>query len=394
MVLSSCKENSEQTKDGTETRKSDSSVVADTNHSATSTRTQLPDEPIVIADSNFNWTALYLAGIKQKENNDIRKLEKDTSWIRYQNEIKSDWWKYSGNLKHIKEWRDKEFTGIVDTTQTLFYPFSGADILNAYTFFPKATNYIMVGLEPVGSVPQFDRFQKDSVYQYFKLIRGSLHNILQTSFFKTNEMKNDFNNKEIDGTLPILMIFLAKTGNEITNIEKVNISKTGAMTKESYTKLRGVKSKGVCISFKNSTTGKLSHVYYFSQDIGNSGLDGSGFMKYLEGLEIHTTYVKAASYLMHKKFFSSIRNLILTKSEFLWQDDSGIPLRYINATNNWDVAYYGFYKKPIDLFKDQYQRDLDSMYNKVKKVKPIPFFAGYQFYPGMSMQMLGTRRIN
>jgi hypothetical protein len=38
-------------------------------------------------------------------------------------------------------------------TDTVFYPFSGPDILNALAFFPDGTEYIMFGLESPGRIP-------------------------------------------------------------------------------------------------------------------------------------------------------------------------------------------------------------------------------------------------
>ncbi|MEM9237058.1 MAG: hypothetical protein AAGB14_09780, partial [Verrucomicrobiota bacterium] len=43
---------------------------------------------------------------------------------------------------------------LLGSPSTVFYPFGGPDILYASSMFPKASTYVLVGLEKVGSVPQ------------------------------------------------------------------------------------------------------------------------------------------------------------------------------------------------------------------------------------------------
>ena len=41
-----------------------------------------------------------------------------------------------------------------DPRATLFYPFGGPDLLSAAQFFPAASSYVLVGLEPPGRIPR------------------------------------------------------------------------------------------------------------------------------------------------------------------------------------------------------------------------------------------------
>ena len=43
--------------------------------------------------------------------------------------------------------------------KVIFYPFSGPDYLTAHAFFPNADKYVMLGLEPVGKLPELKKFK-------------------------------------------------------------------------------------------------------------------------------------------------------------------------------------------------------------------------------------------
>ena len=67
--------------------------------------------------------------------------------------------------------------------------------------------------------------------------------------------------------------------------------------------------------------------------------------------------LKAASYLMHAKNFSQVRDFLLTHSKVILQDDSGIPCRFFDK-HKWDIRYCGQYVGPIERFKKYPQPDL------------------------------------
>jgi hypothetical protein len=106
-------------------------------------------------------------------------------------------------------------------------------------------------------------------------------------------------------------------------------------------------------------------------------------------LDNPVTYLKAASYLMYNSYFSTIRNLILSQSTSLLQDDSGIPVKYFEQ-QKWNFKFYGNYTKPIDLFNKQYQPELRKIYTSDRKIKPLDFGIGYNFKVNQSNLMLAN----
>ena len=129
----------------------------------------------------------------------------------------------------------------------------------------------------------------------------------------------------------------------------------------------------------------------FSLDLSNAAYDkNSAVQKYLNQLGSVTTYLKGASYLMHNAGFSSVRDFILTKSNQVMQDDSGIAFRFFEKNKNWKYVFYGEYKKPISLFANRFQVDLDSMFKTVTP-KKLGFGLGYNFKDNNSNLMIAKK---
>ena len=95
---------------------------------------------------------------------------------------------------------------------------------------------------------------------------------------------------------------------------------------------------------------------------------------------------------MHKTYFSKIRNLVLERSNYLLQDDSGIAMRYFQK-DKWHFTYYGTYRRPINLFAKQYQPELTIAYHDtLRPARPLPFGTGYNWRQTDSNLLLAKRR--
>jgi hypothetical protein len=151
-------------------------------------------------------------------------------------------------------------------------------------------------------------------------------------------------------------------------------------------------TKGVEIFFRTQE-GEVKELNYYSLDAVDPALaKNKGFVAYLNSIEHVNTYLKGASYLLHKPYFSVIRNAILSKSSCVVQDDSGIALRYFQKdTAQWDFKLYGEYTRPVSLFKNAFQKELDSLY-KNQGASPLGFGIGYNFKDKNSNFMVAQRK--
>ncbi len=345
-----------------------------------------------LATTYFNDIARFIAGMAPLADCSIKKLHENDDWIKFSKSFDSLWTGLeTKRLSKQRAWAKSETGSIASICKNLFYPFSGADFMNAHLFFPKAINTVMIGLEPPGTVPDVKKFEKDTLAHYFSKVRKSIQAIMKFSFYRTNSMRNDFSNEELDGTLPNILIFMARSGCHITNISPLELDANGNAAAKQLVDFNNKSYRGIRISYMLQSDIVARTLSYFSADIGNSGLtNDKPFLSYLTHLPVdEVTYLKSASYLMHKPYFSTIRNLILGKSKAVLQDDSGIPYRFFGA--NWNKQLYGTYDKPIKLFGNWYQLDFHKAFQDSLHIRKLGFGIGYDWQEGQSNLMLAIR---
>ena len=335
---------------------------------------------------NWNETARFVAGMGGGAYAKELLPETQAAWATYSRSLLFDW---NGlrrrQLDPIALWRnrwlDRKGSGGV-----AFYPFSGPDAVNVLAFFPDAREYVLMGLEPVGCVPASAR---DYTPDYFPDLRESLQTSITLGFFKTDDMRRAFRESEVRGVLPLLLVMLARSGYAIADVTAEGITPAGTLAPASA-QVRRV-TPGVAIRFQDSQHGTRV-LRYFSANLENSVLTRNpGTVKYLENLQVGGTLVKSASYLMHKKYFSTVRGLILARGQAVVEDDSGIPFHFLDRAV-WDVRLFGTYTKPIAMFAEWYQEDLVAAYAASKEPEPLEFGIGYKWQPKQSTLILGIRR--
>ena len=88
--------------------------------------------------------------------------------------------------------------------------FSGPDFLYANAFFPEAKTYLLSGLEPVGAIPNITERTVESLPR----IQQSIGTSLRLSFFITRQMRDQLAGGDLAGTLPILYVYIARSGKD------------------------------------------------------------------------------------------------------------------------------------------------------------------------------------
>ena len=251
--------------------------------------------------------------------------------------------------------------------ETVFYPFSGPDFVYAEALFPGADRFILCGLEPVGEPPKMDN--TETLPQTLEWVQSSFKTLLEAGYFVTKDMRIDL---KTEGTLPILCVMLARSGDRIVSIKH--------------------DSGHAEIHFMRAGSGQPGTLYYFCVNLRNDGLGkGEGsFVKFVKQSRPGVAYIKSASYLLHEPDFSTIRNLLLSECPMIVQDDSGIPLRYFD-TAHWKMRLFGNYTPPLDIFKQYYQADMTDLYRKTT-ASPLDFGTGYHWKPGTANLVIYTRR--
>tara|TARA_Y100000385_G_C13087450_1_gene637083 strand:+ start:1660 stop:2796 length:1137 start_codon:yes stop_codon:yes gene_type:complete len=334
----------------------------------------------VVIDSNLNEVAQTIGGFK----NNILFDQEYSKLVnkKFQRFTKS-------KLDPISSWRESNLKISNSNKQnTLFYPFAGADFIYANAFFPDLNNYIMVGLEPPGEIPEIRTLSKKDLKKYCNDVLRSLSANMRVGFFLTKRMAIEFNKMKVNGTIHSILFYVARTNHKLVDINYFKFSNNGEIINSKSAK----ESDGFQIQVVNEK-GKVKNIYYCSFNLHNNNEDLDNKMfKWVKAFGGHYTMLKAASYLNHKSYFSKIRNFILNTSSIILQDDSGIPYKYFSSSN-WKTKLYGNYTKVIPLFSNLLQKDLKIAYEDPKKVtsRDLPFRIGYSVQVGKTNLQVSSK---
>jgi hypothetical protein len=332
----------------------------------------------MVIDTTTNELASFISGMPYNKNGCFSKVDSAAKWNQYAREIDKLFSQaYALRFKKVKVWADSELIKN-ETIKTLFYPFGGPDFLNANIFYPDADQYIMIGLEPIGYLPEICNMIPDSVNSYLNSVNNALKDIFKRSYFITKKMDKDLRKTKVSGTLPLISFFIKRTGHQIVSMQRIAVDSVGKLQIIDSMKNKKNIVTGVKVDFLSLSKGKVQSVYYFRADISDKGLAKKpGFKTYLSELPKSYTYLKAASYLMHNDDFKMIRSVIFTISSTILQDDSGIAYKYFDKSE-WNIKLYGKYSKPKDEFSFISEPDLEKAY-KSSENRPLPYSLGYNW---------------
>lgn len=183
------------------------------------------------------------------------------------------------------------------------------------------------------------------------------------------------------GVVDILAFYLKKNNCDIVSINLLKWN--GKQLQDPDSNFEGL---NVChIRFLNPQK-ELSEIFYFQKDLSDEALknDAAWFQWLKEkysGLK-QASLLKSASYLLHLKNFSAVRNFIIENSSVHIQDDSGIGFGYVLESKR-PYKLYGKYTRTIPMFRGYRDKRLVEQYDSLN-AKPLPFKIGYNLTHGES----------
>ncbi len=378
IILYSCG-NNDKTQEIKSIKKDDKDSVEQKHNS---TKSKFKDLCIKIQynpNNEWNNTIALLTGDRNKFR--YKALYDSSYWEIYHEFIELSWDKLEKRrLNKIKLWREKELTTVDTLTHTIFYPFSGPDFLTASVLFPKADTFVLLGLEPVGALPDFSKMTAEQQQSYLSNFSNALGDIFDKSYFITRKMLQDFQSQKVNGLLPVLGFFIKQLNYEIANVQYIYKDSLQQIKEIEYYTKEKIKPMGVKIIAIKDSCAKT--IYYFRYNVMDKLFnDSSAFYRFLFSFKNYVTYIKSASYLLHNSFMTNMRNMIIQHSVTILQDDTGVPYRYLSDSTQWQIKLYGVYDKPVkDFGKMGYQPDLakrmkeDSMH-----IPKLPFHLGYHW---------------
>ena len=249
-------------------------------------------------------TARFLAGLSPSSNSPLAALTNDPAWpshARYFDSIFAR--EESAHLSKVREFSKKYLT---DKHDTMLYMFSGPDFLYATSFFPNASTYVLAGLEPVGAVPDLASLSPLVINGELRNLEISTASLFNLSFFITQNMKTQLRNGPVYGTLPVLYVFLARTGKTIHEVDLLSLDEHGnfqiaddapATNMDANKPVHGQQrtaAPGVRIVFSEGN-GPQQTLYYFSTNLADGSFERSGFSAFLAKLGPADSLIKSAS---------------------------------------------------------------------------------------------------
>jgi len=331
----------------------------------------------------YNDIARLIAGLEQTPGSNLANFDTMQVAKEYRKSIGEFFTKLDAkSLSKMRVFSDAELSDMRKDSLVLFYPFSGPDFINANAFFPEAFTTIMLGLEPVGGVPDISDATGDELGALFKALRISIDSLAPLGYFMTNEMSKDFRRvSELNGNIPVITLFMARNNYHILNVKRITIDAQGHVVDS----LPGQVDKhdpsdnyisGGMIEYMKPNEYRVRKLYYFSHDVSDESLARTPqLMTFFKSFKIDVALFKAASYLC--SWMKDMREFTLNNAKVIVQDDSGIPYSYFDK-NQWDMKFYGKYQRTLKVFlKGFFQRDLKQVYDTCKTVKPLDFAFGY-----------------
>ena len=303
----------------------------------------------------------------------------------------------TSRVSPMSSWRDDQVSRNCPVGKTLLYPFSGPDFFNAYWLFPDCDTFVMFGLEHIGDIPDLEAMNERDFARLMADVRTATADLFSRNYFITENMTRQLYTSQLRGVLPLIMISMALSGAEILRMTpqvlergvEAGMLPTGegaplasdplVRAAEGAPKMMSLrKPRGIAIDFRTADSATPKRLIYFTVDATDSSLRRyPEFLTFLRKFGPSTTLLKSASYLLQSREFSQLRKTLLDVSQFLVQDDSGLPYKQLVA-KGFQMRLHGTYAVPIPPFERAFQPSLLAAY-QAQAPGPLPFSFGYSF---------------
>jgi hypothetical protein len=349
-------------------------------------------EPV---STEWNDRARFLAGLPVPASSPLAALEVKPHWKDHQKVMDADWVMMGERIARMKEWAAAELDPRVDPTLPLMYIFGGPDALTAVTLFPQARAYVLAGLEAVGQVAPPETLADPVLDKALDGIAYALRTAVKTSFFVTDQMGRDLTANQtlqIRGVLPILMLFLARCGTEVVDVQHVSVDPlTGVATAKAPGAAPGKGLPGARLTIRRAPGAPTQELTYVSADLYNDKVAATpGFFSLFKQYAPGNALLKAASFILEDNHFSRTRDFLLANAVAVLQEDSGIPFHFFKPAQ-WEATCFGPYQRPRPPFQVHYQRDLAQYCAAQEPKRSLPFIIGYR-RPEDSNLLLAVRK--
>ena len=293
---------------------------------------------------------------------------------------------------------------------TVVYPFGGGDLISALTTYPEAKEITTMSLEHAGDPRRIKGITAKQLKASLALIRSTSSGLLTANDSKTeNLMKGQ--RGEVPGQLAFFLIALAVHGYEPISLKYLKTNADGSIRYLGQTELDELQKKEAKLLNKVWVAPDFSEAFdnleliavkkggdpvkdrivhrHFAQNLDDDhfGKD-EGMKNYLKARSPIVAMTKAASYLLWRDQFSTIRNYLLDNMLFMVSDSTGIPPKFATKAG-FTQETYGKFAESFLGASAEYNADFVKLW---KDAKPLAFRYGY-LDKNLSKHMLITRKV-
>ncbi|MDP2269566.1 MAG: hypothetical protein Q8K32_02470 [Archangium sp.] len=292
---------------------------------------------------------------------------------------------------------------------TVVYPFGGGDLISALTTYPEAKEITTMSLEHAGDPRRIKGITAKQLKASLALIRSTSSGLLTANDSKTaNLMKGQ--RGEVPGQLAFFLIALAVHGYEPISLKYLKTNADGSIRYLAQTELDELQKKEAKLLNRVWVAPDFSEAFdnleliavkkggdpvkdrivhrHFAQNLDDDhfGKD-EGMKNYLKARSPIVAMTKAASYLLWRDAFSTIRNYLLENMQFMVSDSTGIPPKFATKAGFSQETYGKFAESFLGASAD-YNADFVKLW---KDAKPLAFRYGY-LDKNLSKHMLITKK--
>lgn len=267
-------------------------------------------------------------------------------------------------------------TGIGPVNGTVFYPFSGPDLVTAMTLFPDADRYVLVAIQSAQAPVDPAALDDERRQAFFDKFGIEWQRYGALGYFRTLDLDEDAqDNVTRIGVTPILMAFAARMGYRVLDVEPLTFDAARGEYVVSESKpARAWRSVRLQLRIEERPV----TVDYVRLDLSD------GFLKahpeardWLERQAGNPTLLKAASHLLQDSSFGILRDALVAQAPLVVQDETG--LSYADLARVGQVKLYGKFTRAHALFDRRRQKSLAEAYrNAAGPIEPLPFAFSYQ----------------
>ena len=292
---------------------------------------------------------------------------------------------------------------------TIVYPFGGGDLISALTTYPELTEVTTMSLEHAGDPRRIHKVNARQLKDSLDVIIKTSAGLLVANDSKTeNLMKGQ--RGELPGQLSFFLIALAVHGYEPVSLRYVKPTPDGSLKGVTAADIASVEGKEAKLLHTRWTAPDFSEAFdnaelvfvkkgsdpkkdtkthrHFAQNLDNDhfGKDAS-MQKHLEVKGRICAMTKAASYLLWRDNFSTIRDYLLKNMEFMVSDSTGVPPAFASKAG-FEQLTFGRFDASFLGANPAYNEDFKKLW---KNAQPLEFRYGY-LDKSMHYHMLITKK--